>query len=77
MALNFESLQTQIYQSLEKTLASVPEGSKDESKKIYRALATELALAIDAYVRSATVITTVNTTGTATNQTGTGIGNST
>lgn len=51
------------------------ETNDDNSANSINELATALSDAIDAYIKSGTVMTTVATTGSAAAQTGTGVGN--
>ncbi|MEN2400583.1 hypothetical protein GKZ90_0012400 [Flavobacterium sp. MC2016-06] len=68
MALNKASLEAAI-----KSLLTEEKGKTDSTSSIDN-ITTKLATAIEAYVKSGTVITTVTTTGSASAQTGTGTG---
>lgn len=60
--------------TLENTLKSILQNTVDNSGSIDD-FASQLATAIDDYIKSGTVMTTVTTAGSATAQTGTGVGN--
>jgi len=70
MALNKIALANGI-KSLQDNLYSDTTRTPDEARTQY---ANELANLIDAFVKSGTVNVTVNTTGTASTHTGTGVG---
>jgi hypothetical protein len=65
MALNLPILQKSIFEALQSTLTA------KDSVSAQQILATQLASAIDTYIKTASI--TVSTAGTATAQLGTGI----
>ncbi|MFC4636178.1 hypothetical protein ACFO3O_19885 [Dokdonia ponticola] len=58
-----------------KALLEEEKAKEDDGSSSIDNIASKLATAIDTYIKSGTVMTTVATTGSASAQTGTGVGN--
>jgi hypothetical protein len=77
MALDVATLETTLETVIKDAFKfnDIPDGDeKNAAKQQYQELAAGLASAIDTFVRSGTVSTTVTTSGTASAQSGTGTG---
>ena len=64
MTMNVETLETELYAAISSAfnLDKMDDGEeKDDSTLVYEELAKELSIAIDAYIKTATVIVTTDT----------------